>query len=370
MNQSINSSLSTFSNHTVTATFSAFWNQTINSTVFTAYISTATSHHSHGGHHDPVWFFWLQIVLLSLMMLLVITGNSMVIYCLLTMEEMKSVTGMFLMNLAITDLGVGFLSLPFSLAASVEHFLLHKQWFCNVNGLFLVIFAVASLLTLTAISIQKYASVCHSSRAEFSKMHALYAILSIWAAATIFAIGPIFGWSQYTFSKGGHQCAPYSQSLAGRIYSILLLLTGLLIPLITMFFCYFKLYWKTKIHIRRLRDTKVVSIGHVRTRRHDLSILESKLIRTLIIMMIAFIVCWTPCIVLLVLKYFQVHTPHVFETTVLVCAYGNSAVNPVLYALRHRDFQRGFRKIIKYLCYGEQIENEINDGIEMRPTST
>lgn len=353
-------------------TLSALLNQTFNATISTADIPTrVTSHHNHGaGHHDPVWFFWLQIVLLSIMMLLVITGNFMVIYCLLTIEEMKTVTGLFLMNLAVTDLGVGFLSLPFSLAASVEHFLLHKQWFCNLNGLFLVIFAVASVLTLTAISIQKYASVCHSSRAEFSKMNALYAILSIWTVATIFATGPIFGWSQYTFSKGGHQCAPYSESTAGRIYSILLPLTGLLIPLITMLFCYSKLYWKTKVHIRMLRDTKVVSIGHTRTRRHDLSVLESKLIRTLIIMMIAFIACWTPCIIFVVLKYFQVHTPLALETTALVCSYGNSAVNPVLYAVRHRDFQRGFRKIIKKLCYGEQIENEIDVGFEMQPSTT
>ena len=291
-------------------------------------------------------------------MVVVIIGNFMTLYCLTTIKEMRTITGIFLTNLAITDLGVGFIALPLSLAASVEHFLLHKRWFCILNGVGLVLFVVASLLTLAAISIQKYATVGYRMQSAFTRRKAYYTVLLIWIVASVFAVGPAAGWSRYSFSTGGHQCAPYLDNASGNSYFLALIAMAIVFPTITMTFCYFKLYQMTRSHLRRMRASAIVQ-GTSGRDMGLLSAVESRLVHTLIIMMLAFFFCWFPVILLIILKVSHVETPHIFETLVLLSAYGNSAVNPILYAMRQRDFQRGFRKIYHAICGSYQIEQEI-----------
>ena len=312
-------------------------------------------------HYDPLWFFWLQIILLSLLMIVIILGNLMVLYCLRSIKEMRTITGLFLTNLAVTDLGVGFVSLPLSLAASVEHFYLHSEWFCSLQGSALVLFVLASLLTLGALSLQKYVNVGYSTFNRFTKRHAQMTIAMIWIVSTIFAVAPVFGWSAYSFSKGGHQCAPYVDSVSGYTHLAGLMTIGIIIPTITMLFCYCKLYRMTRCHARRMRASEAAH----RNKNCDriLSAVESHMIHTLIIMMIAFFICWLPPIVMFLFKVGQQRIPHIFEMVVVVCASGNSAVNPILYAMRQRDFQKGFRKILKTIF----SRNRVEDDSQQRP---
>lgn len=296
-------------------------------------------------HYDTAWFFWLQIVLFSILMLVVVLGNMMVLSCLLTIKEMRTVTGLFLTNLAITDLGVGFISIPLSLAASIDHFLLHKKWFCILQGSFLVLFLLASLLTLGFLSLQKYINVGYNTFNRFNKKHAKYTIIGVWIVAVAVALAPTLGWSTFRFSKGGHQCAPYQSSSSGHMYLLFLLVVGIIIPTVTMIFCYWKLYMMIRTHLRSINIGEI-SCTTVRSRR-NLSSVESKLIHTLIIMMVAFFICWLPAIVMFLLKVSQYTTPHLLEMAAVFCAYASSAVNPILYVMRQQDFQDGFRKIMK-----------------------
>ena len=331
-------------------------NLTVNVTPSSLLTTTIhTTEALHQKHHDPVWFFWLQIILLSILMVLVVIGNLMVLYCLLNIKEMQTVTGLFLTNLAVTDLGVGFISLPLSLAASVEHFLLHYKWFCALQGIVLVLFVLASLLTLGVISLQKYINVSYTTFNRFRKIHAKYAITLIWLMAAIFAFAPLLGWSTFSFSRGGHQCAPYEDSMSGYSYMLALFLIGLIIPTGTMVFCYYKLYLMTRWHNRRMKASEAGTT--VRTTRRSMSSVETHMIHTLMIMMIAFFICWLPTIIMFLLKTASFRIPHIFEMTVLLCASGNSAVNPILYAMRQQDFQRGFRKILKSVCGSSQVED-------------
>ena len=298
-------------------------------------------------HQDRSFLFWLRITVICILMIIVVVGNLMVLYCLLTIKEMRTVTGLFLTNLAVTDLGVGLISLPLSLASNIDHYLLHSNWFCDLQGFCLLLFAIASLLTLGVLSIQKYVNVGYSTQRRFTKRLAKYLIGGVWIIAALFAMGPAFGWSKYTYSTGGHQCAPYSDNASGHIHTILLSVIGIITPSVVMLYCYSKLYVVTRTHIRRVGTNQAANENrHAR----NLSSVESHMVQTLIIMMIAFFICWLPTLVIFTLMALKAPISKEVEVFSMLCSSGNSAVNPILYAMRQRNFQRGFRQIIRRIC--------------------
>ena len=303
---------------------------------------------------DRSFLFWLRITAICTLMICVVVGNLMVLYCLLTIKEMRTVTGLFLTNLAVTDLGVGLISLPLSLASNIDHYLLHSNWFCVIEGLTLLLFVIASLLTLGVLSIQKYVNVGYSTQRRFTKRVAKYMIGGVWIIAALFAMGPAFGWSKYTYSTGGHQCAPYTNSLSGQIYIILLLVICIITPSAVMLYCYSKLYIMIHKHVHRVPCNEATSEN---SQTRTLSTVESHMIQTLIIMMIVFFICWLPTMIIVILMTMNAPISKDVEVLSMLCASGNSAVNPILYAMRQKDFQRGFRQIIRRICLKCQLED-------------
>ena len=275
-------------------------------------------------------------------------GNLMVLYCLFTIKELHTVTGVFLTNLAMTDLGVGLISLPLALASGIESLLIYRNWFCTLQGMAMVLFVIASLLTLGVLSLAKYLNVGYSVQKRVDKRDAKYLIVGIWVVAAVFAIAPAFGLSKFDYNEqGGHQCAPYEASVPGYIYIGLLLTIGIVVPCTTMLYCYYKLYNMAHSHVRRMR------VGDVEGGNHScqcLSSVESHMINTLIIMVIVLFICWIPALIFYILNFTNILVSKKFDTIVMICVFANSAVNPILYAMRQKDFQRGFRQILRRVC--------------------
>ena len=298
-------------------------------------------------HQHPEWFSSVCNIGFAILGVLIICGNSLVVYCLLTIKRMRTITGLFLMNLAATDLGVGLISIPITLVSANIPGLVQQQWFCDINGMSMVIFLLASLLTLTTLSIQKYLTVGYQMQSRFTKKIAWRAIGGVWLVASVFALGPVVGWSYYATSRDGHQCGPFAWTLSGRLYSAFIFVIGIVIPITAMSFCYTRLYLNICDHSNRMKVGAVVSRSDLANRRATLR--ESRMIHTLIIMGFAFITCWSPSAILVILEFAKVEEPLEFEVFALIFAYANSTVNPLIYGLRHEDFRRGFKGILEKL---------------------
>ena len=268
----------------------------------------------------------------------------MVLYCLITIRELQTVTGMFLGSLAVTDLGVGLISFPLALASSVKQELVKQRAFCVMQGMATVLFVIASLLTLAVLSLSKYINVGYSVHKRFKKKHAKRAIGGIWTITAMFAIAPTFGLSKYSHRTGAHQCSVYDNSLLGYIYATALTIVGFMLPFMTMLYCYCRLYMTLHSHVRRMRAGNAV---HPSSTQQSISSSESQMIHTLIIMVIAFFICWVPSVTSYFLSFEGISVSTTIDTIAVLSVFTNSAVNPILYALRQKDFQRGFRQITR-----------------------
>eukprot|EP00794_Sanderia_malayensis_P000580 gene580-1240_t len=291
------------------------------------------------------WPIILKIIILILVMILTIVGNSLVCYTVYMKKELRTITGIFIVGLAISDLGVGIFCLPIAIASQLDVAVLDEQWLCNLNAFFLVLFFIASINTLGVTSIYKYTAVVFPWHKLVTKRRAIMIILCVWLVAFALAIGPTFGWSKYELIRGRYQCSTNTpHNATGYSHMVLLLLFGYILPVSTMVFCYSRVYYISMRHIRRMKST---------TSSADKPFLvsETRLIKTLFIIVLVFGLCWLPFALYIFYAIFHVHIPVYLPAIAFYLGYSNSFLNPIVFASRLTSFRQGFKNGLGVLFF-------------------
>uniref|UniRef100_A0A6G1SMQ0 Neuropeptide Y receptor n=2 Tax=Aceria tosichella TaxID=561515 RepID=A0A6G1SMQ0_9ACAR len=115
-----------------------------------------------------------------------ITSNMIVCYIVLSNQRMRTATNYFIVNLAVGDILMALLCIPFTFPAN----LIFQFWpfglslcvivsYSQTNSVFI------SAYTMVAISIDKYIAIMHPMRLRMPKNQAKVIILVIWSAALL-----------------------------------------------------------------------------------------------------------------------------------------------------------------------------------------
>lgn len=144
---------------------------------------------------------WLVLVLF---IILTIGGNVLVCLAVGVSRRLRRVTNCFVVSLAVTDLLLGVLVLPFS--ATLE--LRSGNWplggtLCNIYVSLDVMLCTASIMTLLAISVDRYlaisAPLCYPRRV--TPIRVALVITTIWILSLAMSFVPIhLGWNTADFS--------------------------------------------------------------------------------------------------------------------------------------------------------------------------
>ena len=97
---------------------------------------------------------------LILIMMATLVGNGTVCLAVYRRHKLRTRTNMFIINLSCADIGVAVLCMPFSLVTCLRHGWVLGDALCKLNGFLNILFCLTSLLTLTAISVEKYFAIC------------------------------------------------------------------------------------------------------------------------------------------------------------------------------------------------------------------
>nr|XP_046920548.1 RYamide receptor-like [Dermatophagoides farinae] len=126
-------------------------------------------------------------ILYSTVSLAAIGGNSIVIYLIINFRRnRRSVTDMFILNLAIGDLLMAILCIPFTFTAN----LLFHAWpfgslMCRLVSYAQAVCVFISAYTLVAISIDRYIAIIYPLRPRMTKRHSQYLVAFIWLVALL-----------------------------------------------------------------------------------------------------------------------------------------------------------------------------------------
>ncbi|XP_027443013.1 C-C chemokine receptor type 8 [Zalophus californianus] len=290
-------------------------------------------------------------------------GNSLVILVLVTCKKLKSITDIYLLNLALSDLLFVF-SFPFQ-----THYQL-DQWvfgtvMCKVVSGFYYIGFFSSMFFITLMSVDRYLAIVHAVYAMKVRTARMGTALSlaVWLIA-LMATSPLLVLYQVASEDGILQCySSYNQqTLKWKIFiHFEMNILGLLIPFTILMFCYISI-------LHQLKSCQ----------NHN----KTKAIKLVLIVVIASLLFWVPFNVALfltsllnmnildgcVLSQRLIYATHVTETI----SFTHCCVNPVIYAFMGEKFKKHlseiFWKISNHILFfiGRRIPRE---GWERSPSS-
>ncbi|KAH8404470.1 hypothetical protein KR222_006103 [Zaprionus bogoriensis] len=198
----------------------------------------------------PEWEALLTALVLSIIIVLTIIGNILVILSVFTYKPLRIVQNFFIVSLAVADLTVALLVLPFNVAYSILgrwEFGIHlcKLWLtCDV------LCCTSSILNLCAIALDRYWAITdpinYAQKRTVGRV--LLLISGVWLLSLLISSPPLIGWNDWPDEfTSATPCELTSQ----RGYVIYSSLGSFFIPLIIMTIVYIEIFVATR---RRLRE--------------------------------------------------------------------------------------------------------------------
>ncbi|RUS80725.1 hypothetical protein EGW08_011511, partial [Elysia chlorotica] len=189
----------------------------------------------------------LSSLLLASVLLMVLVGNCLVVAAVATSRKLRTVTNVFIVNLACADLLLGVFVLPFSAVLEVKDQWVFGNIWCQVWLAVDVWLCTASILNLCCISLDRYLAITRPIRYPglMSARRAKTLVACVWIFSFLICCPPLVGWND---SSGGpvidhnsrfFTTCELTNSQGYRIYAAL---GSFFIPMLVMVFFYLQIY--------------------------------------------------------------------------------------------------------------------------------
>ncbi|XP_069968101.1 tyramine/octopamine receptor-like [Bactrocera oleae] len=209
----------------------------------------------------PEWEAILTTIVLSIIIVLTVIGNVLVILSVFTYKPLRIVQNFFIVSLAVADLTVALLVLPFNVAYSILgrwEFGIHvcKMWLtCDV------LCCTSSILNLCAIALDRYWAITdpinYAQKRTVGRV--LLLIAGVWILSLVISSPPLVGWNDW---PDEFTSATSCELTSNRGYVIYSSLGSFFIPLAVMTIVYIEIYIATRRRLReRAKASKINTIA-------------------------------------------------------------------------------------------------------------
>ncbi|XP_053528232.1 D(1B) dopamine receptor [Artibeus jamaicensis] len=347
--------------------------------------------------------------LLTLLIVWTLLGNVLVCAAIVRSRHLRAkMTNVFIVSLALSDLFVALLVMPWKAVTEVA-----GHWpfgaFCNVWVAFDIMCSTASILNLCVISVDRYWAISrpfHYQR-RMTQRVALVMVSLVWTLSILISFIPVqLHWHKVKTGSWGEVDPPSHlangtpweeageqevqaencDASLNQTYAISSSLISFYIPVAIMIATYTRIYRIAQVQIRRISSLERAAEHAQNCRSHATSTpgaslrvsinAETKVLKTLSVIMGVFVCCWLPFFILNCLVPFcRGHSegpllsfPCVSETTFDVfvwLGWANSSLNPIIYAF-NTDFREVFARLLgcSHLCSRTQVET-VNLSMEL-----
>ncbi|CAK6952936.1 cholecystokinin receptor type A [Scomber scombrus] len=345
----------------------------------------------------------VRIVLYSLIFLLSVLGNSLIIAVLVRNRRMRTVTNLFLLSLAISDLMVSLVCIPFTLIPNLMRDFIFGNGICKLAMYFMGVSVSVSTFNLVAISLERYSAICNplTSRTWQTKSHAAKVITATWVASFILMLPYAISSTIKPFTRlnnsTGHMCRlVWPNDTIQQSWYVSLLLLLFLIPGIVMMTAYglisLELYRGIKFELSKRKSSRdrQSSTGSIKPGDSDGCYLQpskkksitlstgspdnskrmvgrvcgssstanlmakKRVIRMLLVIVFLFFLCWTPVFVVNAWQAFDRRSAYRLTgapiSFIHLLSYTSACVNPIIYCFMNKRFRQGM--LATFTCCG------------------
>ncbi|XP_037732337.1 uncharacterized protein LOC119563150 isoform X1 [Drosophila subpulchrella] len=295
-----------------------------------------------------------------------IIGNVLVIIVFRRERKLRRRTNYYIVSLAMADLLVGCLGIPFAILASIG--LPRNLHACLFTVSLLVVLCTISIFCLVAVSVDRYWAILYpmAYSRNVRTRTAIFIISMCWVAGTIVGFLPLFGWYNTEF-KYDEECL--FVEVMDYNYLVFLYFATIITPALLMLGFYTHIY---RVIIKQVRQIVTMNPASDLSRRSSAAVVQVttpgraghtgtmlrvlgaarkrdvKATQNLSIIVLFFMICWIPLYTINCIKAFC-PTCYVAPRLTLFCiilSHLNSAVNPVLYAYHLKDFRAALKNLL------------------------
>ncbi|XP_026198449.1 neuropeptide FF receptor 1 like 2 [Anabas testudineus] len=304
--------------------------------------------------------------------LLCMVGNILVCLIVLENRRMRTVTNLFILNLAISDLLVGIFCIPTTLVDNLITGWPFSNMVCKMSGFVQGVSVSASVFTLVAIAVERFRCIVYPLQPKPTVLVAKAAIVLIWVlavlimcpAAVALTVEKVpFHYMVYD-DDFNHTFPLYTcyENFANpemrKIYTAVLFAHIYLVPLTVITLMYGSIGVKLCSSVVANREPQLanatVQVGGRRGGHPMISQKKIKVIKMLILVALLFMLSWLPLWTLLMMtdytgldrEQLDLLTSYVFPFAHWL-AFSNSSVNPIIYGYYNENFKRGFQAVCK-----------------------
>ncbi|XP_066544562.1 C-X-C chemokine receptor type 2 isoform X2 [Amia ocellicauda] len=282
----------------------------------------------------------LVVVIYTLVVLLGLLGNILVIFVILCMDNKRSSTDVYLLNLAVADLLFA-LTLPFW-AVYVNTQWIFGVFMCKLVSVMQEANFYSGILLLACISVDRYLAIVHATHAITQKRHLVHVVCAgVWVVAVLLSLPILI--NRTSFWSSSHKKFICHDHLEGESVDrwrvtirFMRHIVGFFIPLAIMIFCY-------GFTVKTLCQTR--------------SGQKHRAMKVIFAVVLAFVFCWFPNN-LAVFVDTLMRSKVIEETcevrnqvdtaldTTQILAFMHCCINPLMYAFIGQKFRNSFLKAL------------------------
>lgn len=309
------------------------------------------------------------IISYLLIFILCMLGNGVVCFIVLSSKHMRTVTNLFILNLAVGDLLVGIFCMPTTLIDSITAGWPFGNTICKMNGMVQGISVSASVFTLVAIAVDRFHCIVYPFKQKLTISTAVVIIAVIWVLAIAImcptaVMSHVKEIKHFRVIGTNNQTGPvywcsehWPNPQMKKIYTTVLFSNIYLAPLSLIVIMY------ARIGITLFKSELNVESKNHQQQRHAVSRRKQKVIKMLIIIALLFLLSWLPLWTLIMLNDYANLTENQYQIINIYIypfahwlAFSNSSINPIIYGFFNENFRRGFQAAFKFQLCSEEME--------------
>lgn len=283
----------------------------------------------------------VEVALCSAIGILGFLGNALVGVVVLRCPNLRTSINFFILGLAVTDIFTGLICVPITSAILVSDKWVQKSNFlCHLQGFVMPTLGLTSIYTLALTAINRYVCVMNPEKCKlfFTKRNSLLLIGGAW----VFSIAFYFGLLVTKSTRVQYEPSYATCSIAHTFIQTVLELVFFITSFCVIVFCYWRVF-------QSIRKYQLTGVFGRQASNDSISREEIKISKVLVVVFLAFAICWVPIMIITSVDHLSPHTSSP-RTKLLFCTYLNflsAAVNPFIYSVMNRSFRAGYNRILR-----------------------
>ncbi|GFS93320.1 protein trapped in endoderm-1 [Trichonephila clavipes] len=279
-------------------------------------------------------------------------GNLVTILALSKCIKLRNATTAFVISLCTADLLFCMINLPPTASRYIHHNWVLGDTLCRLFPFFFYGNVAASLLSMTAITINRYVLINHYKYYDkiYQRKYIALMIAFCWIFSFSLLTPTLAGaWGEFGYHSPSFSCTILRKD--GKSPKKFLFVLGFLLPcliIVISYSCIFYRVHKSRKNVEAHSPTPAKTPGGVSSpaplmrqvsQRQD----EIRLTRMMLIIFCSFLLCFLPLMIVNVLEEkIRMPTVHVMAS---VLAWMSSCINPIIYAAMNRQYRQAYVRL-------------------------